>query len=53
MDTLRVRLILRRPEDQMHGEPGLLDPLTVPARLVWRQAGLVNGVTKQEQAEDV
>ncbi len=33
MDTLRVRLILRRPEDQMHGEPGLLDPLTDPR--VW------------------
>ena len=49
MDKLRVRLVLRRPDEQADaGQPAFLDALVVPARLVWREVEAVDAPEIQE-----
>ena len=51
MDKLRVRLVLRLPEEQTPGtEPAFLDPLTVPARLTGGRSSACDG-TEQESRD--
>jgi hypothetical protein len=51
MDKLRVRLVLRLPDEQTPStEPTFLDPLTIPARLHWREIERIDG-TEQESRD--
>ncbi len=52
MDTIRVTLILRRSEEQGRRDtPAFADPLTVPARLVWRDVAEVELTAGQDRRD--